>query len=63
MAYDLIIRNGTVIDGTGAAGRRADVAIAGGRVAEIGKVSEGAQRGRCIGLDCRARLRRSAYSL
>ena len=44
MAYDLIIRNGTVIDGTGAAGRRADVAIAGGRVAEIGKVSEGARR-------------------
>lgn len=44
MAYDLIIRNGTVIDGTGAAGRRADVAIAGGRVAEIGNVSEGARR-------------------
>jgi N-acyl-D-aspartate/D-glutamate deacylase len=44
MAYDLIIRNGTVIDGTGAAGRRADVAIAGGKVAEIGKVSEGARR-------------------
>jgi len=44
MAYDLIIRNGTVIDGTGAAGRRADVAIARGKVAEIGKVSEGARR-------------------
>jgi len=44
MAYDLIIRNGTVIDGTGAAGQRADVAIARGKVAEIGKVSEGARR-------------------
>ena len=27
MAHDLIIRNGTVIDGTGAAGVAADVAI------------------------------------
>ena len=44
MAYDLIIRNGTVIDGTGAAGQRADVAIGGGKVAEIGKVTEGARR-------------------
>jgi N-acyl-D-amino-acid deacylase len=44
MAYDLIIRNGTVIDGTGAAGQRADVAIASGKVAEIGKVTEGARR-------------------
>jgi N-acyl-D-amino-acid deacylase len=44
MAYDLIIKNGTVIDGTGAAGQRADVAIAGGKVAEIGKVTEGARR-------------------
>jgi N-acyl-D-aspartate/D-glutamate deacylase len=44
MAYDLIIRNGTVLDGTGAAGQHADVAIAGGKVAEIGKVTEGARR-------------------
>ncbi len=32
---DLIIRGGTVFDGTGAAGREADVAITGGRVALI----------------------------
>jgi N-acyl-D-amino-acid deacylase len=44
MTYDLIIRNGTVIDGSGAAGQHADVAIAGGNVAEIGKVTEGARR-------------------
>jgi N-acyl-D-amino-acid deacylase len=44
MTYDLIIRNGTVIDGTGAAGQHADVAIAGGTVAAIGKVTEGARR-------------------
>src|SRR6266849_3747277 len=44
MACDLLIRNGTVIDGTGARGRRADVAIAGGRISEIGAVSKNSSR-------------------
>ncbi len=44
MAHDLLIRNGTVVDGTGAAARHADVAIAGGRIAEIGKVRDGAKQ-------------------
>src|SRR4030088_2445250 len=44
MAYDLIIKNGTVVDGTGAARVRADVAIANGKVEEIGKVTEPAKR-------------------
>jgi N-acyl-D-aspartate/D-glutamate deacylase len=35
MAHDLVIRGGTVIDGTGAPGRRADVAVDGDRVADI----------------------------
>jgi N-acyl-D-amino-acid deacylase len=38
-AYDLVIRNGLVIDGTGAERFEADVAIAGGRIAAIGAVS------------------------
>jgi N-acyl-D-aspartate/D-glutamate deacylase len=44
MAYDLIIRNGTVVDGTGAPGFRADIAVAGDRIAEIGKPVNGAKK-------------------
>ena len=42
MAFDLLIKNGMVVDGTGAPARRADVAISGGTIAEIGRVSGGA---------------------
>jgi N-acyl-D-amino-acid deacylase len=38
MSHDLIIRNGTIVDGTGAPARRADLAIANGKIAEIGRV-------------------------
>ncbi len=34
--YDLVIRNGTLVDGTGASARQADVAIVDGKVAAIG---------------------------
>src|SRR5580700_5127252 len=44
MSYDLLIKNGTVVDGTGSKPRRADVAIAAGKVAEIGKVVDGAKK-------------------
>ncbi|HEV3112900.1 MAG TPA: amidohydrolase family protein [Candidatus Binataceae bacterium] len=39
---DLLIKNGTIVDGTGAARYRADVLVADGRIVEIGKVREGA---------------------
>ncbi|HXQ17677.1 MAG TPA: amidohydrolase family protein [Caulobacteraceae bacterium] len=38
-AFDLVIRNGLVIDGTGAERFEGDVAISGGRIAAIGAVS------------------------
>jgi N-acyl-D-amino-acid deacylase len=38
-AYDVVIRGGTVYDGTGAAGRRADVGIRGDRIAALGDLS------------------------
>jgi N-acyl-D-amino-acid deacylase len=37
--YDLVIVGGQIVDGTGAPRRRADLAIAGGRVAAIGKIA------------------------
>ncbi|MCE9522568.1 MAG: amidohydrolase family protein, partial [Alphaproteobacteria bacterium] len=37
--HDLVIRNGTIFDGTGLAGFEGDVAISNGRIAEIGKVT------------------------
>src|SRR5215218_907466 len=36
---DLVVRGGTVIDGTGAPRRTADVAVQDGRVVEVGAVS------------------------
>src|SRR6202521_605081 len=44
MAYDLLIRSGMVIDGTGAPARRADIGIAGGRIAAIGSISGSARK-------------------
>ena len=38
--YDLIIRNGTVVDGTGLPRYRADVGIVGDRIAAIGRIGE-----------------------
>ncbi|MEZ7818537.1 MAG: N-acyl-D-amino-acid deacylase [Candidatus Azotimanducaceae bacterium] len=39
MEYDLIISGGSVIDGTGAEGKRADIAVSNGRIARIGDLS------------------------
>ncbi len=45
--YDLMIKNGTVIDGSGAAGNKADIAVCGDRIAEIGQMN-GAKAKRTI---------------
>ena len=37
-AYDLVITNAVVVDGSGAAARRADVAVKDGRIASVGRI-------------------------
>jgi N-acyl-D-amino-acid deacylase len=44
MAYDLVVKNGTVIDGSGMPRFRADVGVSGGRIATIGRIRESAQQ-------------------
>src|SRR3954470_16151086 len=40
MQFDLVIRGGTVFDGTGRAGERADLAVRDGRIAAIGALHD-----------------------
>jgi N-acyl-D-aspartate/D-glutamate deacylase len=42
--HDLVIRGGTLIDGTGTPARTADLAVSDGRITEIGRVSGAARR-------------------
>lgn len=38
--YDLVIRNGSVVDGSGMPSYKADIALTGNRIAKIGQISE-----------------------
>jgi N-acyl-D-amino-acid deacylase len=49
MTLDLIIRNGTIVDGSGMGRYRADVGVADGRIVEIGRIR--APAGRTINAD------------
>jgi N-acyl-D-aspartate/D-glutamate deacylase len=44
MAHDLVIRGGLIVDGTGAPGHPGDLAVSGGRIAEVGRVSGRGER-------------------
>ena len=44
MAYDLLIKNGRIVDGSGAPSFRGDVGIKDGKITEIGKLSGPAER-------------------
>src|SRR5437763_4545497 len=46
--YDVVIRNGLVVDGTGRAGFNADVAINGDRVASVGRLARDVRARRVI---------------
>ena len=42
--YDMIIKNGTVLDGTGDDRYVADIAIKDGKIAKIGEINESAEK-------------------
>ena len=44
MAYDVLIKGGLIVDGTGTAPYRGDVAIRDGRIAALGEVGDTAER-------------------
>ena len=42
MGYDVLIKNGTLIDGTGSPARHGSIAITNGQIAEVGDIDGGA---------------------
>ena len=42
MGYDVLIKNGTLIDGTGSPARHGSIAITNGQIAEVGDIDSGA---------------------
>ena len=63
-AFDMIIRNGTIVDGTGDPPFTGDIAIKDGLIAQVGEVRGDAARGnRRGGQDRHSRLRRHSHAL
>lgn len=56
MAYDLVITGGSVVDGTGAPARRADVAISGDRIVAIGEAGDIDASGAARAIDAEGRI-------
>ena len=44
MSYDLLLKNGRVVDGSGGPSFAGDVAVVDGRIAEIGRLGSSAKR-------------------
>ena len=46
MAFDLVVKNGMIVDGSGLPRYRADVGVKDGKIAEIGRIDGAARRRR-----------------
>ena len=44
MTYDLLIKNGTIVDGSGAPRQHGDIGVIAGKIAAIGKISDSAKQ-------------------
>jgi len=51
MAYDLIVKNGIVVDGTGLARRRGDIGVRAGRIVDVGHLTESVAGARVVEAD------------
>ena len=65
VAADVVLKGGTLIDGTGAPGRRADLAVRGDRIVAVGTLRGRARRQghRRLDADRRTRVHRPAHAL
>ncbi len=52
MGIDILLRNGTLVDGSGAPARAADIAVSGGRIAAVGDLSAVPDEGVAQEIDC-----------
>jgi len=55
MTYDLLIRDGRIVDGSGMPAYRGDVGVKDGKIAEIGRLSGAATRALSLTQDLRSR--------
>ncbi len=51
MAFDLVIRNGTIVDGSGGEPYQADIGVDGGRITEIGRIAASGSKARQLDAD------------
>ena len=62
--FDIVIRGGTVVDGTGATRRTADIGIVGNQITDVGPaLGRGHREIAADGLLVTIRIRRYAYAL
>src|SRR5947209_14093904 len=62
MPFDVVIRGGRVLDGTGAPWRRADIGTRGAKIARVGDIGSPPRRSRAIAKDRKSTRRNSSHA-